>query len=215
MIDAVAGRPVRRRGAALVQALLSAAWEELSRNGYGRFTMEAVADRAQTSRAVLYRRWPDRWDLALAAVRHHSEQNPVLVTDTGSLRGDLIAYLADASAKRSDLALFGLRMAQVFDDSRTSPAQLREQLLEGRTVGTDLIYERAAARGEVDLDALTPRAKTLAFDLLRAELMMTLQPVPEPVIAELVDQIVLPVVTNRPPPAPAAEPERPAGRRSR
>src|SRR3954452_2157895 len=96
---------VRRRGAALEEALLDAAWAELISNGYAGFTVEAVAERAQTSRAVIYRRWPQRWDLITAAVVHYQERNPVHAPDTGSLRGDLIAYLRDASLKRAEFAV--------------------------------------------------------------------------------------------------------------
>jgi AcrR family transcriptional regulator len=51
-------RPIasRRRGQALESALLEAAWTELHNVGYAKLTMERVADRAQTSRAVIYRR---------------------------------------------------------------------------------------------------------------------------------------------------------------
>jgi len=50
----------RRRGAALEAAILDAAWAELVAAGYAGLTMEAVAARAQTSRPVISRRWPDR-----------------------------------------------------------------------------------------------------------------------------------------------------------
>jgi AcrR family transcriptional regulator len=188
----------RRRGAALEDALLTAAWEELTSAGYGRFTMESVAERARTSTPVLYRRWPDRWDLAVAAVRHYGERNPVTVPDTGSLRADLIAYLRDASAKRAELAaLFSMRMAEFFDETRSTPAQLRDRLLGGRT-SVHAVFDRAVARGEIDPAVLTPRVTTLAFDLLRNELMLTLRPVPDDVIREIVDDIVLPLLRRRP-----------------
>jgi len=58
------GNPTR---AALEEALLDAAWAELLRAGYEALTYEAVAERARTSRAVLYRRWPTKRDLVLAA----------------------------------------------------------------------------------------------------------------------------------------------------
>jgi AcrR family transcriptional regulator len=65
----------RRRGQALDDALLDAAWDELVERGYGRFTIEAVAARAGTSRPVIYRRWPTRSDLAIAAIRHHGRMS--------------------------------------------------------------------------------------------------------------------------------------------
>ncbi|RYY09760.1 MAG: TetR/AcrR family transcriptional regulator, partial [Alphaproteobacteria bacterium] len=61
----------RRRGAALEDAILAAAWIELQNSGYTNFTYEAVARRAETSRPVLYRRWQTKLELALAAIRHH------------------------------------------------------------------------------------------------------------------------------------------------
>jgi AcrR family transcriptional regulator len=189
------GGPSRRRGAALEDALLTAAWDVLTTAGYGGLTMEAVAERARTSTPVLYRRWPDRWDLAMAAIRHYGDRNPVALPDTGSLRGDLIAYLRDASSKRAAVAaVFSMRMAEFFDETRSTPQQLREQMLRGRTPVTDEIFERAVARGEADPDRLTPRVKSVAFDLLRNELVLTQRPVPRKVIEEIVDDVVLPLV---------------------
>jgi AcrR family transcriptional regulator len=189
------GGPSRRRGAALEDALLTAAWDVLTTAGYGGLTMEAVAERARTSTPVLYRRWPDRWDLAMAAIRHYGDRNPVALPDTGSLRGDLIAYLRDASSKRAAVAaVFSMRMAEFFDETRSTPQQLREQMLRGRTPVTDEIFERAVARGEADPDRLTPRVKSVAFDLLRNELVLTQRPVPRNVIEEIVDDVVLPLV---------------------
>jgi AcrR family transcriptional regulator len=193
-----AGRATRRRGAALEDALLTAAWEVLTTAGYGGFTMEAVAERAGTSTPVLYRRWPDRWDLAIAALRHYGDRNPVVVPDTGSLRGDLIAYLRDASSKRAVVAaLFSMRMTEFFDETRSTPQQLREQMLRGRIPVTDEIFDKAVARGEADPDRLTPRVKAVAFDLLRNELVLTQRPLPRKVIDEIVDDVVLPLVRPR------------------
>ena len=187
--------PMRRRGAALEEALLAAAWEVLATAGYGRFTMEAVAERAGTSTPVLYRRWTDRWDLALAAIRHYGDRNPVAVPDTGSLRGDLIAFLRDASSKRAAVAaVLSMRMAEFFDETRSTPQQLREQMVQGRIPVTDEIFERAVARGEADPARLTPRVKAVAFDLLRNELLLTQRPVSRKVIEEIVDDVVLPLV---------------------
>jgi AcrR family transcriptional regulator len=189
---------VRRRGAALEEALLEAAWEELIKGGYAAFTIEAVAERAQTSRAVIYRRWPQRWDLISATVRWYRDQHPVVAPDTGTLRGDLISYLCDASDKRSEFAvLFTLGMASFYNESGQSPAQLRDQLMSGRSAMSDSIFDRALARGEIDPARLTPRVRRLPFDLLRNELMMTLHTVPEETVVQIVDQVVLPLVTPR------------------
>ena len=185
----------RRRGAVLEHALLAAAWDELVEVGYAGFTIERVATRAQTSTPVLYRRWPDRWRLAIATLVHHAEQNPLRAPDTGSLRTDLIALMRDSSAKRAEVAvLFSLRMAEFFHDAHSSPAELREMLFRRRPALVEEVYARAVARGEIDPDRLTTRVKAVPFDLLRNEIMMTLRPVPRSVIEEIVDDVVLPLL---------------------
>jgi AcrR family transcriptional regulator len=187
----------RRRGRALEDALLDAAWDELVEHGYGRFTIDGVAARAGTSRPVIYRRWPNRSDLAIAAIRHQGQQRPVAVPDTGSVRDDLIAVLRDASATRGELAaLISVQMGEYFTETGRSPADIRAEFLSGRQqpFSIDEVLRRGVERGEIDPKRLTPRIATVALDLLRHELLMTLQPVPEETIAEIVDEIFLPLV---------------------
>src|ERR1700747_1141832 len=83
----------RRRGEELEAALLDAAWDELVEAGFAKLAMESVAARAKTGVAVLYRRWPNKDDLVLAAIRHYGETRPVEIPDTGTLRGDMLALL--------------------------------------------------------------------------------------------------------------------------
>ncbi len=59
------------------------------------------------------------------------------------------------------------------------------------------ILRRGIERGELDPDRLTPRIANVPLDLLRHELLMTLQPVPEETITEIVDEIFLPLVRKR------------------
>jgi AcrR family transcriptional regulator len=193
LTSTASGRP-RRRGAALERALLEAAWEELMESGYNDFTMDAVAVRAGTSRAVLYRRWPSKTELVRDAVAARIAQE-VRAPDTGSLRGDLVAFLENASRTH---ALTGLALAaklgpfypETFSDER----EFRTGHLGQETVLNELL-ERAAARGEIELDLLKPRVRRLVFDLYLHELMTTLRPVPDEVIASIVDDVYLPLVT--------------------
>src|ERR1700733_5974010 len=96
--------PQRRRGPALEEALLDATWAELTERGYDDFTIDAVAVRAGTSRAVLYRRWPNKQELVLATVAHEAAKDVGGAPDTGSLRGDVIALLRQANKVRVGLA---------------------------------------------------------------------------------------------------------------
>jgi AcrR family transcriptional regulator len=185
----------RRRGTALEEALLAAAWQELVEKGYTGVTIDGVADRAHTGRQVLYRRWPTKRDLVVAAVAHYLSHNAVSVPDTGSFRGDLIAYLTDAVAKRREIAaMYTLNMAQFFTEGVGTPSQVRERIIGGSARAVDEIFDRAVARGEADPARLTPRVRALPFELLRAQLMMTMGAVPQEEIVGIVDEIVLPLI---------------------
>ncbi len=185
----------RRRGAVLEQALLDASWQELTEGGYARFTMDGVAARAGTSRPVLYRRWSDRLELLRATIVHVLERNRVQAPkDTGSLRGDLLALMQEISRTRAEfVTVMGIHLAGYFEETGTRPADLRDVIRYGRPHALDVVYERAAARGEIDPSLLSPRIRGLPFALLQLELLTTLKPVPAAAIEEIVDTIVLPL----------------------
>ena len=130
-------------------------------------------------------------------LRHHGRQLPVITPDTGSVREDLIELLRSASTNRTDVAvLFSIQMGQYFAETGTTLADLRTELLSGRRqpFGIDEVLRRGVERGEIDSDKVTPRIAQLPLDLMRHELLMTLQPVPEETVTEIVDDIFLPLV---------------------
>jgi AcrR family transcriptional regulator len=188
----------RRRGKVLEDAVLDAAWSELLDGGYARFTMESVAARACTSRPVLYRRWPNRADLAIAAIRHTVLKHPVNIPNTGNVRDDLIAFLQQISKGRALFAaFFSLQMSEYFSETNTNLADVRKSLHQGDHSQLDVVLARGVERGEIDQSKLTPRIASLAVDLLLHEILMTLKPVPNAIIAEFVNDIFLPLVSPK------------------
>ena len=189
--------PQRRRGEALEHALLEAAWAELDANGYANLTMEAVAARAGTSRPVLSRRWPTRSDLALAAIRHHFDADPIDLPDHGNLRDDLLDYLRQANDRRSQLVgPLMLRFSGIVSDSDGGLAGLREQLIGGRPTLLDALLDRAGERGELDRASMPPIVAQLPFTLLRHELLMRMAPADDDTIVAIVDDVFLPLVSR-------------------
>jgi AcrR family transcriptional regulator len=190
----------RRRGEELEAALLEAAWQELVEVGFARLTMESVAARAKTGVAVLYRRWPNKDDLVIAAIHHYGETNPVEIPDTGNLRGDMIALLSGASTARvSFVAIITAAFSGLLSSSGLTPAQVRERIMSDRPLWSDRIFARAHERGEIDLDRIPPAALTMPFDLMRHDMLMTYKPIPPERVLEIVDDLFMPlVVLNRP-----------------
>jgi AcrR family transcriptional regulator len=187
----------RRRGEQLALALLTAAWEELVEVGYVRLTMASVAARAQTSEPVLYRRWPNKEQLVLAALEHYRQDHAVELPDTGSLRGDLIAALTGMG--RTSAAFFmtagAAAVSGLLGDSGLTPAQVRDRVIGDRRLArVRSIYERAQERGELDLDRMPAAALAMPFDLVRQDLLMGAAPVSEARIRSIVDELFLPLV---------------------
>ncbi|MFJ9368903.1 TetR/AcrR family transcriptional regulator [Nocardia sp. NPDC101769] len=184
----------RRRGAVLEQALLDAAWEELQAVGYAAVTIDAIAERAGTSRAVVYRRWSNRAELMIAALRCHRPMLSGAVPDTGSLRGDVLALLNRVAQRVADLGpetAFGL-LGDYFADAESFP-RIQEQVLH---LGADVmatILDRARARGEIT-GPISARVATLPVDLLRHELLVRHAPPSPQTIDDIVDQIFLPLL---------------------
>ena len=190
------GPKTRRRGIELETALLDAAWEELRAVGYTALTMEAVAERADTSRAVLYRRWRNRPDLVIAAMRTH---RPVLsgeTPDTGSLREDVIAVLRRSSAAIAEVGVdtvFGL-FGDFFADEEQF-ARFQGQVLQVGAGVMGTVLKRAAERGEIR-EGISARIATLPTDLFRHELLLNRTPPSEMAILEIVDDLFMPLVRN-------------------
>ncbi|NTY58767.1 TetR/AcrR family transcriptional regulator [Mycolicibacterium sphagni] len=177
------------------RALLDAAWVELTETGYDDLTIDAVATRAGTSRAVLYRRWPNKQDLVLATLLHHVKSDAVPMPNTGSLRGDVVALLKAANELRLRTAILVFtRLGGFYRDADTNLAELAAVVQGDRATMIDDIIEQAVARGEVQPGQISERVARVPIELFRYELMVRLQPVPDDVIDGIVDDVFLPLV---------------------
>jgi AcrR family transcriptional regulator len=184
----------RRRGAPLEQAILDAAWAELNDVGYAKLTMEAVAARAGTSKPVIYRRWSSRAELVLAA---WGRQVPMTyeIPDTGSLRSDLLALFSNAADRvdRMSEMITGV-MGEVFRHPGVA-AVLRERLKAAPVAeAVTTIVRRAVDRHELLPIRLPPRVIHLPLALIRNESTIHGSPIAESSIAELVDEVYLPLL---------------------
>ncbi len=191
------GSPTRRRGARLEAALLQAAWDELTSVGYGAFTMEGVATRAKTSRAVLYRRWSNRPELAMVAIRHQTKLATIDIPDTGTLRDDVLALLRHMSARVGEVVgVVSFLITDYFNETGLPAAVLRERTLAGESTAWQIVLDRAVARGEIAADRLSPRIASLPLDLVRHDVIMNRATVPDKTLVEIVDRIFLPLLSR-------------------
>ena len=189
----------RRRGEALEQAILHAVLEELAEVGYARLTIDGVARRAHTSTPVLYRRWPNRAELVLAAVGCQPTP-PDQLPNTGDLRADLLTHLRQIARRFQGVlgeAVRGLLIDTSHDQELSGLLQAQVgRLASAAQIAT--ILRHAVDRGEIHPDLVKPRVMALPLDLMRHEALVNGTPVPDATVVGIVDDVYLPLLTGTP-----------------
>ena len=143
--------PIRRTGgrSARVVAAVHQAALELLEDAEAEVTIPAVARRAGVNPVSVYRRWGTREGLiADVAISRLERDSPP--TDTGSLRGDLIAWAQAAVENMGTPLGRTFLQAMVLSMPTTPEADVDRSAHLRRRVATvqNQIFDRAAARGE-------------------------------------------------------------------
>ncbi len=161
--------PGRPRDASRDQAILSATVALLRRRGYRGLTIEGVASEAGVGRPTIYRRWPSKPALVVAALMD-SSRLALPAPNTGSLRDDLIAvqrhqvFLMNSPESRRVTA--GL-LADLATDEELAERYVTEYLMP-RRASVFQVLQRGVDRGE-----LTPTVDfAFVYDLLVGPLFM-------------------------------------------
>ena len=186
---AEAGSPPRRQGrprsAARAKAILEATLELLPDVGYGGLTMEGVAARAGVAKTTVYRRWPSKPALVVAAAEELVAN--VRRPDTGNVREDLIALLRDIITVYTE-TVAGRIVPGLLADMAENP-DLAEAI--GAFLGTRRkimfeILQRGISRGELrpDIDL------ELAADMMYGPIYYRFLVRRAPLNPEFADQVV-------------------------
>lgn len=159
------GRP---RSARSETAILNAAMEILVERGYRGFTMDEVVTRASVSKATIYRRWPSKELLAIAAVDRLPELTPA---DKGSIEENLFAIVNEFTDFFQNTALGTVWPTLVSERSRNPELKAAlDATTDRRRTPTKIVLSRAIEQGELpaDLDL------DLAVDLIMGPVMLRL-----------------------------------------
>ena len=184
----------RRRGDALHAAIFEATLDELTAVGYAELKMEHVANRARASKGSLYRRWSSRAELVADAV-HHTIPSCAERPDTGSVREDLLGCLRGFATLLNGPS--GEAIRGLMADTIRNPDLMEVVRVRFVDPGVGLFLEvlrRGAARGEVRATALTRRIASLGPDLLREYFLVHRTPIPDRVLIEMVDEVIVPLI---------------------
>ncbi len=159
------GRP---RDHAVDERLFVATVALIESVGYEGFTIEAVAARAAVAKSTIYRRYPAKADLVLAAVAQLTGAAPV--PDQGSLGADLASLVEEFVGSLREGALGSMvRALQLALAERPDLADVAAAgFLADRKRDLDTIIDRAVARGELPSDV----DREIPFDLCFGGVLM-------------------------------------------
>jgi AcrR family transcriptional regulator len=175
--------------------LLAVTLRLLQEHGYEGLTLEAVAVTARASKATVYRRWPTKAELVLAAFIESVRQVAV-APDTGTLRGDLLR-LGEAVCQQATEQASTFR-AVLVEVSR-SPAltdAMQHQFLDQRKAVIRHVLQQAVDRGEIDADAINDELWDLLPGYLIFRCLIPGGPPTRCTVHALVDEVLIPGLTR-------------------
>lgn len=171
--------------------LLAITLQLLQQHGYDRLSVEAVATQAKASKATVYRRWPSKADLVLAAFIEGTRMTNV-PPNTGSLRGDLLA-LGDAVCRQA--CEHGSTMRAVLNEMSHNPRlseAMQNEFVHQRKMVIDKVLGDAIERGEIDGAKVNDEIYDLLPGYLVFRSLVSGRPPTEETVRILVDEVLLP-----------------------
>ena len=178
------------------EAIHRAALALLGEVGYDRTTIEAIAQRAQVGKATIYRRYKNKEEILIFAVREHVACSLPQI-NTGSLRGDLIALITEHVKILKGPE--GELMMSILTIAHREP-ELGKLLNENSPIETDserdALFQRAIARGEISAKVDFDFLSEVVPSIITNRIFITHQPVNHKFIEKLVDELLLPSLTR-------------------
>ncbi len=193
------GRP---RSAEADRAIIDAALELFADHGLDGLTVEGVAARAGVGKATVYRRYPSKIDLVVAAASGLSRETAP-TPDTGALRSDLLAWLHGLThLLRGTIAGRCVPVLVAETSRNVELATAHQAFIAARRVESKAVVRRGIERGELAA-AADPE---IVVDMLAGPVFyrafVSRDPLSERVLTELVDAVLRAFAPVSPPPAP-------------
>ena len=167
----------------------------LQEHGYERLTLDEVAAAGRASKATMYRRWPTKAELVLAAFIEGVSQDAV-PPDTGTLREDLIAIgdTVCAQAKEHSATLRAV-LGEVSRNPELNDA-MQQQLFDQRRAMMKQVVKRAVDRGEIGADAANSELWDLLPGYLIYRTVIQNRLPTRRTVRTLVDDVIMPSLTR-------------------
>jgi len=175
--------------------LLAVTLRLLQEHGCDRLTVDAVASEARASKATVYRRWPSKAELVLAAFIEGIRQVAV-APETGTLRGDLLR-LGELVCQETHEHASTIR-AVLVEVSRNPALNdvMQHQFIDQRKALIRHVLQQAIDRGEIDDDAISDELWDLLPGYLIFRSIIPSRPPTPHTVQVLVDDFIIPGLTR-------------------
>jgi AcrR family transcriptional regulator len=198
----MAGKNAPRRGRPRSEssrkAILRAASELLQENSLNSISMDAIAERAGTSKATIYRWWPSKELLALDALFSEWQPEQLATHDTASLAGDLLALIRPW-ARQLATKSYGRVIAALVTKAQSDPQfaeEYRVRFVQPRREPARVIFTRAIERGEIPADTDIEAALDLLYGAFYHRMLQGHAPLTDRFARTIVGYVV--VAVSRP-----------------
>jgi len=185
--------PGRPRSEKAHQAILTAVTELLLDQGLHAMSMDEVARRAGVSKATIYRWWPSKERLALDALATEwASAPPAGLSDTGSLRGDLLTRLLPwlRQLNRKPYARVVAGLVAEAQTNREFAELYRSHFVQARRDATRELLLRARDRGEIAVDTDLDVTLDLLYGPIYHRLLHGHAPLTEQFAQQVIDYVI-------------------------
>jgi AcrR family transcriptional regulator len=168
----------------------------LQKEGYDGLTVDAVAATARASKATVYRRWPTKAELVLAAFIEGVRQVAV-APETGTLRGDLL-QMGETICEQ--VRAHASTMRAVLVEVSRNPALndvMQHQFLDQRKALFKHVLGQAVERGEIDAADITDDLWDVMPGYLIFRSIWSGRTPTRRTVQSLVDDVMIPSLTRR------------------
>lgn len=184
------GKRGRPRNMETQSSILSASYELLLESGFGAVTVEKIAERAQVSKATIYKWWPNKAAVVMDGFLSAAAAR-LPVPDTGSVFQDILQHA-------TNMALFmisreGSIFLEIIGEGQVDSAlaeTFRIRYIQPRRLEVRNIMNRGLQRGELEKSLDISLCTDLIYGPIFYRLLVTGDPIDKKYVEQLVTQVL-------------------------
>ncbi|MCR2804257.1 TetR/AcrR family transcriptional regulator [Paenibacillus soyae] len=183
------GKRGRPRNIETQSSILAASYELLLESGFGAVTVEKIADRAQVSKATIYKWWPNKAAVVMDGFLSAATAR-LPVPDSGSVFQDILEHAANMAGFM--ISREGSIFLEIIGEGQADSAlaeAFRTRYIQPRRLEVQHILNRGLQRGELEENLDIALCTDLIYGPIFYRLLVTGDPIDKNYVEQLVTQV--------------------------